>query len=989
MNIGSHFARAAPAATIVLLSWTVAGAQTQAVQSFPLNVYKSVLDGQWQGIRYASDGNVYFGSSTHSAHHGAAFFKFDPRTRQITMLAEDLTTICGEDPQTNPQGKLHSDIVEANGWLYMSMHFSSELPGAYEHWTGSHVIGYQLATGAFHDFGVVHPNYTSYSAIGVDPARHYLYIFVTGQDAGDVSYLYRIDTITGAKTNLGQVGGAWDASFWTFVDRRGDVWFSVSSGNGALHRVNGATGRIDVFPNALPPMYRWDSQQLVSPAEQAKRWIMWMQPLDGDRALFTLGWNGGMLYLFDSTKPIGSGQEFQPIKHIGYSDLGLAIGGSRLFYYQRANRGFGQQEATDFHLLSVSLDAATGYAMTDHGLLEDQNGRVAWRLPGMATDGENRLFMMGDWWTLPGEEGTLRYNYANGVESYLPLPRGEFFAVTDVPDAEPPPAENPPPPPVSLVATTSSTTEILLRWTDTSAIETGFRIERCAGTGCTSFIPAGEVGSNVMTFLSGALDSSTLYRFRVAAINASGSSNPSNIAEAISLPTIPTALAAVAASSSQINVTWLAAPGATGTRLERCTGAGCTNFVQVAQLTTNTFASSGLTASTLYRFRVRAYNAGGSSAYSAVVDTPTTPQTPGGLSVTPISTGELLLRWTDTAGETGYRVERCTGAACTGFAEIAQTQTGVVTFSNAGLPSGTLHRYRVKAFNLGGNSAASNIAEATTLPPIPQGVTSSVISSVQVNLAWTAVGGGTGVRIERCQGAGCSTFVQVVQLTGATTYASTGLAPGTVYRYRLRAYNAGGQSAYSDVVDATTPPAVPSTLTVTSGTSSTLMLRWIDTSGETGFRIERCLGTSCATFSVVAETSANTVTVTDTNLQNGAVYRYRVRAFNAGGSSNPSNIAQGITLPAPPSGLSATAVSSSQINLVWAGAVGSSGTRIERCAGAQCTAFTLIAQVASGVTTLSNTSLTPGATYRYRARTFNAAGQSVPSNIAEATTVAR
>ncbi len=140
-----------------------------------------------------------------------------------------------------------------------------------------------------------------------------------------------------------------------------------------------------------------------------------------------------------------------------------------------------------------------------------------------------------------------------------------------------------------------------------------------------------------------------------------------------------------------------------------------------------------------------------------------------------------------------------------------------MTFSNAGLASGTLHRYRVKAFNLGGNSAASNIAEATTLPPIPQGVTSSVISSVQVNLAWTAVGGATGVRIERCQGTGCSNFVQVVQLTGATTYASTGLAPGNVYRYRLRADNTAGQSAYSPVVDATTPPSVPSSLTVTSG----------------------------------------------------------------------------------------------------------------------------------------------------------------------------
>ena len=685
MTMATSLSRAVSLTSLALLLASPASAQEQPVQSFPLNVYKSVLDGQWQGIRYASDGNVYFGSSTHSAHHGAAFFKFDPRTNQITMLAEDLTTICGEDPATNPQGKLHSDIVEANGWLYMSMHFSSELPGAYDHWTGSHVIGYQLATGAFHDFGVVHPNYTSYSAIGVDPARNYLYVFVTGEDAGDVSYLYRIDTVTGMKTNLGQVGGAWNASFWTFVDRRGDVWFSVVGQNGALRRVRGATGQIDVFPNALPPMYRWDSEQLVSASEQAGRWIMWMQPLDGDRALFTLGWNGGMLYMFDASKPIGSGLEFQVIKHIGYSDLGLAIGGSRLFYYQRANRGFGQQEATDFHLLSVSLDSAGGYPISDHGLLRDQNGRLAWRLPGMMTDGTNRVFMIGDWWTVPGDLGTLRYNYNNGVETYQQLPRGEFFAFADV-DIDPAPGDPPvapdsftaigissthinlswsdvtgatglslercsgagctsfaqiaslgadqrsfansglsagvlyryrlrafnqgasvysniaeaattaplPPAPQSLIATTSSTTEIALRWTETSAVETGFVIERCAATGCASFVTVGQVAANTTTFVNGGLNSSTLYRFRVRASNAGGSSASSNVAEATTLPTVPTALTAVTASSTQINITWSAAPGAAGTKVERCSGTACTNFILVAQLTATTSASTGL-----------------------------------------------------------------------------------------------------------------------------------------------------------------------------------------------------------------------------------------------------------------------------------------------------------------------------------------------------------------------------------------------------------
>ena len=39
--------------------------------------------------------------------------------------------------------------------------------------------------------------------------------------------------------------------------------------------------------------------------------------------------------------------------------------------------------------------------------------------------------MVGDWWTIPGDLGTLRYQYSNGVESYVQLPRGEFFAVAD------------------------------------------------------------------------------------------------------------------------------------------------------------------------------------------------------------------------------------------------------------------------------------------------------------------------------------------------------------------------------------------------------------------------------------------------------------------------------------------------------------------------------------------------------------------------------
>ena len=84
------------------------------------------------------------------------------------MLAEDLTTIVGENPLTNPQGKLHSDILEANGWLYFATYFSNE-GGYYSQYSGSHIIGYNLTSGQFKDFGIAKANYAVYSAIALDP----------------------------------------------------------------------------------------------------------------------------------------------------------------------------------------------------------------------------------------------------------------------------------------------------------------------------------------------------------------------------------------------------------------------------------------------------------------------------------------------------------------------------------------------------------------------------------------------------------------------------------------------------------------------------------------------------------------------------------------------------------------------------------------------------------------------------------------------------
>ena len=92
-------------------------------------------------------------------------------------------------------------------------------------------------------------------------------------------------------------------------------------------------------------------------------------------------------------------------------------------------------------------------------------------------------------------------------------------------------------------------------------------------------------------------------------------------------------MTATAASASQINLSWTASTdnvGVTGYLVERCSGAGCTNFAQIGTPTSTSFSDTGLTANTSYSYRVRATDAAGNlSAYSNIA-TATTTGTTGG-----------------------------------------------------------------------------------------------------------------------------------------------------------------------------------------------------------------------------------------------------------------------------------------------------------------------------------------------------------------------
>ncbi len=482
-----------------------------------------------------------------------------------------------------------------------------------------------------------------------------------------------------------------------------------------------------------------------------------------------------------------------------------------------------------------------------------------------------------------------------------------------------------PTPPTTLTATAVSSTQIDLTWADKSTDETGFKVER-ASSATGTFVEIAAVGANVTSYSNTSLTASTKYYYRVCATNAQGNSAYSNTAFATTQaaavpPTAPALLTATAASSSQIDLSWTDnSTDETGFKVERASSATGT-FTEIAALGAGvtTYSNTALTASTKYYYRVCAYNAQGNSTYTdaasattlAVAATP--PASPTLLTATAVSSSQIDLTWIDNStDETGFKVERASSATGT-FTEIAALGAGVTTYSNTALTASTKYYYRVCAYNAQGNSGYTDTASATTsavaatVPVSPTTLVATAVSATQIDLSWTDNSTDeTGFKVERASSA-TGTFTEIAALgAGVTTYSNTALTASTKYYYRVCAYNAQGNSGYTNTASATTPavvtspPVAPTVLSAKAASSTQINLTWVDNStDEAGFKVDRGTSSSGA-FTEIAVLGAGVVAYSNTGLAESTTYYYRVRAYNSQGNSSYTNTASATTISAPP-----------------------------------------------------------------------------------------
>jgi len=562
-------------------------------------------------------------------------------------------------------------------------------------------------------------------------------------------------------------------------------------------------------------------------------------------------------------------------------------------------------------------------------------------------------------------------------------------------------------------------TTLDLTWTDNTAAETGFKIERCVGAGCTDFTPfktlvtmypsailhmdeaswngtADEVADSTGNGNDGTATNGVT---TVAGGKFGRAGNFDAVDDYINVPhdssINPSGAISVALWAKSNNATWNTNNALASKRdAYMLAPVNATKQVRFYIYTTTWYYTSYTTTADITQWHHYAgtYDGANIKLYidgSLVASTPLT----GAINT---DTGPLTIGRDD--GQSAYFYGQIDEVAIYNRAlsgtEVTEHATRVIKsdiYKDTGLTLGETYRYRVYAYKTAGNPACDWQTtyleeEAVMSPPAPDNVAATAANTTQIDLTWTdKTNDETSFTIERCEGAACDfSSVDTFSVPANTTsYSDTGVCESKTYKYRIRAENTGpawNQTGWSDpAAQATTlSKAAPSGLTAASVSEMQIDLNWTPvTTDETGFKIERCQGAGCSNFSQIGTAAPDAAAYHDIGLTPGTAYTYKVRAYktaacNGGWDSDYSNTDFASTASVSAPVLTATPVNTTQIDLAWThGASYETGFKIERCEGTGCSNFEYLTTVGPDVTAYSDNAACNARTYNYRVMVRN------------------
>lgn len=297
-----------------------------------------------------------------------------------------------------------------------------------------------------------------------------------------------------------------------------------------------------------------------------------------------------------------------------------------------------------------------------------------------------------------------------------------------------------------------------------------------------------------------------------------------NLTDVIVMPPAPPVLVSPENSAvdlqTTLTLTWNSSASATGYQAQVSLDSSfASNIVLNDSALTDTIDNiTGLGNSAIYYWRVRAYNSGGFSDYTAPNTFSTIMQVPELPSLVSPESNAVNRPWNET-----FVCTKAEGAAQyhwqvssdVNFLNFVVNDTTVETTRLISLEGGVKYYWRVRAVNPGGSSEFAGpdsltvMAVPSTAPELVLPENNSTFQPADgLILVWSSAAGASGYEVQVSEAESFATF-SVEDSTADTSYVVNSLKNLQKYYWRVRGYNEGGSGSFSEVDFFTTIIAVP------------------------------------------------------------------------------------------------------------------------------------------------------------------------------------
>ena len=419
----------------------------------------------------------------------------------------------------------------------------------------------------------------------------------------------------------------------------------------------------------------------------------------------------------------------------------------------------------------------------------------------------------------------------------------------------------------------------------------------------------------------------------------------------IQKPSAPSGLT-VSNTIASLTLKWNAVTDATGYEIYRAGTDG--KYSKITTVTSTSYVDTNVKNNTQYSYRIKAYNAAGTSAFSTVASLKKTQISVSNLKAD-ANGSKVQLSWTGgVTGAEGYVIYRRTEESKS-YTEIGRTSGN--TYSDT-ISAGIKYYYTVAVYS--GSRTEGKCPEVGVMYlAAPSGLAvSNTIASL--TLKWNVVKGATGYEIYR---AGTDGKYSKITTVTSTSYVDTSVKNNTEYSYRIKAYNAAGASAFSTAVSLKKTQISVSNLKADAN-GSKVQLSWTGgVTGAEGYVIYR--RTEGGSYAEIGRTSGNTYSDT---ISAGIKYYYAVAVYS--GSRTEDKCPEvGVMYLAEPAVTGASNITSG-VQVKWSKVTGATGYIVYHKGAGK--GWARIADIKDGSTVnYTDTTAASGTTYTYTVRAYN------------------